>query len=111
MYESKRLLVRFCRGFLRRAGRRQSGLRSDHAAARRASLTVIFPITYDKVEHDSIVVQSRAICITTDPGLRRILRRSLSAAGSTVEFVNEAAEILALPNPRADILLVDEPAR
>ncbi|HJZ88027.1 MAG TPA: hypothetical protein VKN99_22795 [Polyangia bacterium] len=55
--------------------------------------------------------QTRAICVTADPGLRKILRRSLCAAGSVVEFVNDADEVLALPDPRADILLVDEPSK
>src|SRR5262252_7010584 len=57
------------------------------------------------------VGESRAICVTADPGLRRILRRSLAAAGSAVEFVDEAADVLALPDPRADLLFVDEPTR
>jgi hypothetical protein len=46
--------------------------------------------------------------VTADPALRRLLRRSLHATGSVVEFVNEPAEVLALVDPKADLIVIDE---
>src|SRR5262249_38880993 len=57
------------------------------------------------------IVLTRAICVTTDPALRRILRRSLCAAGSSVEFLNEPKELLARDAPQPDLILIDGPNR
>lgn len=56
-------------------------------------------------------MSTRAICVTSDPVLRRILRRSLYAAGSAVEFLNDPQELLELSDPNADLILIDGPNR
>ena len=51
----------------------------------------------------------RAICVTTNPLLRRTLRRTLQAVGSTVEFADSAA---ALPDGDApDLVVLDAESR
>jgi len=50
-----------------------------------------------------------ALCITDDPSLRRALRRSLQAAGSTVEF--RSARGTGQYDPPPKILVVDQKAR
>jgi hypothetical protein len=49
--------------------------------------------------------------VTSDPVLRRILRRSLYAAGSAVEFLNDAQELLTLGGEPADLVLIDGASR
>lgn len=51
----------------------------------------------------------RAICVTTNPMLRRTLRRTLQAVGSSVEFADSAAE---LPEGDApDLVVLDAESR
>ncbi|MEZ4400599.1 MAG: hypothetical protein R3B06_11305 [Kofleriaceae bacterium] len=45
----------------------------------------------------------RAVCVTRSVALRRGLRRSLHAAGATVEFVDEAVEV----DPGAALVVID----
>lgn len=52
----------------------------------------------------------RAICLTGDPALRRTLRRTFQAAGTTVEFADSAAD-LEREGPGPDLLVVDKEAR
>lgn len=47
----------------------------------------------------------RAVCVTRDVALRRSLRRSLHAAGTTVEFVDDAAAV----DAEAGLIVIDRP--
>src|SRR5688572_5318685 len=51
----------------------------------------------------------RAICITEDPILRRTLRRTLQATGSTVQFADSAKELVAGDSP--DLVVLDPASR
>ncbi|HEY3359597.1 MAG TPA: hypothetical protein VGQ83_40480 [Polyangia bacterium] len=51
-----------------------------------------------------------AVCVTANPALRRILRRSLFAAGTQVDFVDECAQVLTREGPPPDLIVVDEAA-
>jgi len=49
----------------------------------------------------------RAVCVTRSVALRRSLRRSLHAAGSTVEFVDDVDRV----EGEASLIVIDEPTR
>lgn len=49
----------------------------------------------------------KAVCVTTDPALRRMLRRTLNAVGSSVEFVDSSEEV----DGSAQILFIDRQTR
>jgi hypothetical protein len=49
----------------------------------------------------------RTLCITSDPTLRRALRRILNAAGATVEFADSLAEV----NGAVSLLFIDRDCR
>lgn len=50
-------------------------------------------------------VSTRAVCVTRSVALRRALRRSLHAAGTTVEFVDEVGGV----DPDAGLVVIDRP--
>ena len=55
-------------------------------------------------------MSQRALCVTGNLALRKVLRRTLSAAGTTVEFVDRCEDLLTLEGPPVDLLVVDDVA-
>jgi hypothetical protein len=49
-----------------------------------------------------------ALCVTNDPGLRRTLRRTLSASGADAEFSDSLADA---PGGEAELLFIDQQSR
>ncbi|MBI5481051.1 MAG: hypothetical protein HY906_19490 [Deltaproteobacteria bacterium] len=54
------------------------------------------------------MLNHRTICVTSSLPLRRVLRRTLSAAGSEVDFVDQCEEVLTREGPSADLIIVDD---
>jgi hypothetical protein len=54
------------------------------------------------------VLNHRTICVTSNLALRKVLRRTLSAAGSEVEFVDQCEEVLAGGAAPPDLLIIDD---
>jgi hypothetical protein len=54
------------------------------------------------------VLNHRTICVTSSLALRKVLRRSLSAAGSDVVFVDRCDEVRAQEGPPADLIIVHD---
>jgi hypothetical protein len=54
------------------------------------------------------VLNHRTICVTSSLALRKILRRTLSAAGSEVDFVDQCDEVLTREGTPADLIIVDD---
>ena len=48
------------------------------------------------------------ICVTTNLALRKVLRRTLSAAGSEVEFVDRCEDVAAQEGAPVDLIIVDD---
>jgi CheY-like chemotaxis protein len=49
-----------------------------------------------------------ALCVTSNQALRRVLRRSLFAAGTQVDFVDTCEQVLTREGPAPDLIVVDE---
>lgn len=54
---------------------------------------------------------ARAVCVTSDLSLRKTLRRTLNAGGSTVEFVDDLADPPAVLAAEAAMLFIDQACR
>ena len=54
------------------------------------------------------LLNHRTICITSNLALRKVLRRTLSAAGCEVDFVDGCDEVLAREGPPVDLIIVDD---
>jgi len=57
------------------------------------------------------VLNHRAICVTANPGLRKVLRRTLSAAGTEVGFVDQVEDALITGAPGVDLIIIDDAGR
>jgi hypothetical protein len=55
-------------------------------------------------------MSQRALCVTGNLALRKVLRRTLSAAGTTVEFVDRCEDLLAQEGPPIDLVVVGDMA-
>jgi hypothetical protein len=54
------------------------------------------------------LLNHRTICITSNLALRKVLRRTLSASGSEVEFADGCDDVLAREGPSVDLIVVDD---
>jgi hypothetical protein len=54
------------------------------------------------------LLNHHTICITSNLALRKVLRRTLSAAGAEVDFVDGCDEVLAREGPPVDLIIVDD---
>jgi CheY-like chemotaxis protein len=52
-----------------------------------------------------------AVCVTSNQLVRRVLRRTLFAAGSQVDFVDDCADVLAREGPPPDLIVVDDASK
>src|SRR5687767_12420436 len=53
----------------------------------------------------------RAVCVTGNPVLRRTLRRTLQAAGSVVEILDDPHSLDLLAKPAPDLIVLDKESR
>jgi len=57
-----------------------------------------------------VTMAQRALCVTANLALRKVLRRTLPAAGTVVEFVDRCEDLLAQDGPPVDLVVVDDVA-